>query len=284
MAGKQKKKRRGKHKPFTDKHALYEAAVQSVDADADFVERVYRKRNGAAPRDLREDFCGTAALACEWVRRGPDRRAWGIDLDVPTLDWGRRYRLAPLGEDAARVHLIEGNVLDCADHHADVAVAMNFSFCVFRERAGLLRYFREVRRSLRAGGVFVIDIFGGTESGTVVTEKSPKPAEVQPDGRRVPAFTYIWEQAKFNPVDHEIVCHISFRLRGGKKIRRAFSYHWRLWTLPELRDLLADAGFESVDVYVEGWDDAADDTDGVFRKRVRFENQAGWVAYVVANA
>ena len=283
MASK-RKKRRGKLKPFTDKHALYEAAVQSVDADADFIERVYRKRNVAEPRDLREDFCGTAALACEWVRRGKDRRAWGLDLDMPTLDWGREHRLAPLGDDGARVHLVEGNVLDCAEYRVDVAVAMNFSFCIFRERAELLRYFRAVRRSLRRGGVFVLDIFGGTEAMTEVTEKSPKPAEVQTDGRRVPAFTYIWEQAKFNPVDHEIVCHISFRLRGGKKIRRAFSYHWRLWTIPELREILVEAGFESVDVYVEGWDDEADETDGVFRKRVRFENQAGWVAYVVGNA
>jgi len=283
MAGK-RKKRRGKSKPFTDRHALYEAAVQSVDADADFVERVYRKRNRTDPRDLREDFCGTAALACEWVRRGEDRRAWGLDLDVPTLEWGREHRVAPLGDAAGRVHLIEANVLDCAGYPADAAVAMNFSFCIFRERAELLRYFRAVRRSLRPGGVFVIDIFGGTDAMTEITEKSPKPAEVQADGRRVPAFTYIWEQAKFNPVDHEIVCHISFRLRGGKKLRRAFTYHWRLWTIPELREILAEAGFEGSDVYVEGWDDEADETDGVFRKRVRFENQAGWVAYIVGNA
>jgi SAM-dependent methyltransferase len=280
MAGK-RKKRRGKSKPFTDKHALYEAAVQSVDADADFVERVYRKRNGGNPRDLREDFCGTAALACEWVRRGEDRRAWGLDLDRPTLDWGREHRVAPLGDAAERVHLVEANVLDCADYRADAAVAMNFSFCIFRERAELLRYFRAVRRSLRPGGVFAIDIFGGTDSMTEITEKSPKPAEVQADGRRVPAFTYVWEQARFNPVDHEIVCHISFRLRGGKKLRRAFTYHWRLWTIPELREILAEAGFEGSDVYIEGWDDEADETDGVFRKRVRFENQAGWVAYIV---
>ena len=31
----------------------------------------------------------------------------------------------------------------------------------------------------------------------------------------------------------------------------------------------------------EGWDEEEDDSDGVFRKRKRFENQNGWVAYVV---
>lgn len=277
-----RKKRKKKPKPFTDKHALYEAAVQCVEADADFIERVYRKRHGERPRILREDFCGTAALACEWVRRGPEREAWGLDLDGPTLDWGREHRLAPLGDDADRVHLVQADVLGCAEYPADVAVAMNFSFCIFRERHQLLRYFTEVRRSMRDGGMFALDIFGGTEAMQEWLEETPKPAETQADGRRVPRFTYVWEQAKFNPIDHEIVCHIHFRLKGGKKIRRAFTYHWRLWTIPEIRDLLAEAGFAGSEVYVEGWDEEAEDTDGIFRKRKRFENQEGWVAYVVA--
>jgi hypothetical protein len=32
---------------------------------------------------------------------------------------------------------------------------------------------------------------------------------------------------------------------------------------------------------VEGWDDEADEADGIFRRKTYFENQAGWVAYVV---
>jgi len=276
--------RKRRERPFTDKHALYEAAVQCVEADADFVERVYRRKNGRLPRTLREDFCGTAALACEWVRRGDDRESWGLDLDRPTLAWGRAHRRAPLGPAARRAHLTQANVLDADRYPVDAAVAMNFSFCIFRERATLLRYFSAVRRSLPGDGVFVLDLFGGQESMGAIVERSRKPAEVQVDGRRVPAFTYVWEQARFNPIDHEIVCHIHFQLRGGRTLRRAFSYHWRLWTLPELRDILAEAGFSGVDVYTEGWKDDEGVTDGVFRRRTRFENDAGWIAYVVAHA
>lgn len=29
-------------------------------------------------------------------------------------------------------------------------------------------------------------------------------------------------------------------------LRRAFRYHWRLWTLPELREMLLAAGFDDV--------------------------------------
>ena len=52
-----------------DRHLLYTAAVQSVDADLDFFLRVYKRKRGEPFKTLREDFCGTAALACEWVRR-----------------------------------------------------------------------------------------------------------------------------------------------------------------------------------------------------------------------
>ena len=67
----------------------------------------------------------------------------------------------------------------------------------------------------------------------------------------------------------------------GSKLRRAFVYDWRLWTLPELQELMLEAGFKSTEVYTEGWDVGADDTDGIFRRRRYFENQEGWVAYVV---
>jgi hypothetical protein len=29
----------------------------------------------------------------------------------------------------------------------------------------------------------------------------------------------------------------------------AFEYHWRLWSIAELREAMLEAGFESVDVY-----------------------------------
>ena len=67
----------------------------------------------------------------------------------------------------------------------------------------------------------------------------------------------------------------------GTRLRRAFSYDWRFWTLPELRELLEEAGFSSVEVYVEGWDEDDEEGDGVYRRRTFFENQEGWVANIV---
>lgn len=264
-----------------DRHVLYEASVQSPESDLDFIERVYKRKRGRPFRLLREDFCGTAALACEWVARRRENRAWGVDLHGPTLDWGRRHHVSRLGTAHDRITLLQANVLSVRKPAVDVVAALNFSYCVFKQRDGLRRYFRGVRESMRAGGIFVIDAFGGMESMSEITEDRRIPASKAPDGTRVPPFTYVWEQARFNVIDHDILCHIHFKLRDGTTIKRAFTYDWRLWALPELQEVMQEAGFDSSEVYLEGWDEDEEDTDGIFRRRKYYENQDGWVGYVV---
>ena len=277
--GKQKKP--GMKAAQPSNQALYEASVQNVEADADFVDRVFLKERGRKPRLLREDFCGTASLAAHWAGRHARNRSWGIDLDQPTLDWGMEHRVDLLGDAAERVILVQGDVREVRLPRVDLQVAFNFSFFTFTERSELRRYFRTVRRSLAKDGIFFLDLFGGSESTCVLEEKTRYRASVDPDGTRIPAFTYIWEQTRFNPIDGSLTCHIHFKWKGGKR-RRAFNYEWRLWTLPELRELLQEAGFARVDTYVEGWDDKADEPDGRFRRRRRFDNSGGWIAYLVA--
>jgi cyclopropane fatty-acyl-phospholipid synthase-like methyltransferase len=218
------------------------------------------------------------------VRRGAGHEAWGVDLDRATLDWGRKHYVPRLKKSAARLHLLCRDVLEVTAPKVDLIAAQNFSYSVFKTRDELRTYFRKARQSLRDRGLLVLDAWGGTEVIQEDVEERKIEAERAFDGTKIPAFTYVWEQKRFNPIDHHMLCHIHFRLRGGKQIKRAFTYDWRLWTLPELRELLEQAGFISSDVYVEGWDEEADDSDGIFRRRAYFENQEGWVAYVVAHA
>jgi cyclopropane fatty-acyl-phospholipid synthase-like methyltransferase len=278
---KKKKKRRGRP---PHRHYLYTASVQSVEADLKFFRRIYKKKHGEAFRRLREDFCGTAVLACDWVRRAADHEAWGIDLHRETLDWGLEHYAPRLGRGVDRLHLLCRDVRQVTRPKVDVVAALNFSYSVFKTRDELRGYFTQVRRSLDDGGVFVLDAWGGSEAMCEDREKRTIDAEKAFDGTKIPSFTYIWEQARFNPVDHQIACHIHFRLRDGTKIKRAFSYDWRMWTLPEMQELLREAGFASTEVYVEGWDEEADEADGIFRRRSYFENQAGWIAYVIGHA
>jgi SAM-dependent methyltransferase len=267
-----------------DRFHLYSTAVQSVDADIAFFRRIYRKRHGRPFRLLREDFCGTALLARCFVKRSPEHRAWGVDLDAPTLAWGDEHYDRPMGRSRARLELVRADVRSIVRPKVDVVAALNFSYSVFKTRTDLAHYFRQVRRSLRAGGLFVCDAWGGTDSLCEDEDRRHIPAEKSFDGVKLPAFTYVWEQARFNPIDHHILCHIHFELRGGKKIRRAFSYDWRMWTLTELRELMIEAGFRATDVYVEGWDDEADESDGIFRRTRGFDNAGAWIAYVVGIA
>lgn len=261
-------------------YSLYEAAVQNVDADLDFVERVYRKERGERPSTLKEDFCGTASLCSRFVARRAGNRAWGVDLDPEPLEWSRRHRVALLGDVADRVELLQTDVREPLPEPVDIVTAFNFSYWVFGTRPELLDYFRAAHSALQPDGMLFLDAFGGTESECTLKETTRVPAGRDPDGTSLPAFRYIWEQASFSAIDHRIVCHIHFEL-GARRLHRAFSYHWRLWTLPELCELLEEAGFSESRVYVEGWDDEADEPDGVFRLRKRLDNEGGWIAYVV---
>ena len=64
-------------------------------------------------------------------------------------------------------------------------------------------------------------------------------------------------------------------------MRRAFTYNWRIWDLPEIQDILRDAGFREVDVYWEGATKNGEGT-GDFRKTQNAEEEQAWVSYVVA--
>lgn len=275
---------RRRRAPYPDRQLLYTAAVQHVDLDLDQLTRIYRGLHGRAPRRLREDFCGTAALACAWAGSGPDRRAWGVDLHAPTLAWARRRRLPHVGAAAGRVTLVHVDARTVSRPRVDVVVALNFSYWVFHTRAALRAYLIAARRSLRPGGMVFLDAFGGSDAQEALVEESHVRASRGPGGERIPPFTFLWEQASFNPVDHRLRCWIHFRLRDGRTLRRAFGYDWRMWTLPEIRELMADAGFRRSRVYLQDWDDATSRALTTYSPRTRFENQSGWLAYVVGLA
>jgi hypothetical protein len=264
-----------------DLHLLYERAVQSIDADLDFAERVYREHRKKPLRVLREDFCGTAALASCWVRRDRRNRASGVDLHGPTLDWGLKEHVARMtAEEQSRLLLLQENVLTAATPPADLVLALNFSYSVFHDRAALRGYFEAARAALNDDGLLVVDAFGGTESMIESSETRQLPAAETVEGDPLPGFTYIWEQASFNVVDHRIVCHIHFKFRDGSVRKKAYTYDWRFWSLPELTEVMIEAGFRKAVTYLHGWTkDGA--SDGDFRKRTRFENAETWLAYVV---
>src|SRR5512147_2789403 len=212
-----------------DRHALYEVAVQGVDWDLDFLERVFRYRHkGREPKRFREDFCSTAALATAWAQRGADREAWAVDLDPEPLAWARRHRLPYARGVADRVHLVRGDVRRARKPLVDVACALNFSWWVFHERDQLVRYLKAARAGLKPGGVLVLNLFGGSTAERALTERTRKRAQNSADGTMLPGFTYVWEHAHFNAADRRLLAYIHFELRDGRKLQKAFVYDWRM--------------------------------------------------------
>ena len=255
-----------------DKYDLYLRSVQEPDHEVAFFQRVYRQACGQPPQVLREDFCGTFAVCCSWVRRKPDRQAIGVDLDPEPLNWGTRHNLAKLSEVAQqRVQLIQDDVRTVCGPKADVVAAQNFSFCIFKTRDDLRRYFRAAYRNLRKYGVLVLDMVGGSEAIE----------EEHEDIERYNGFTYVWEQHRFDPITHNFKCFIHFRFRDGSELRRAFSYEWRLWSIPEIRELLAEAGFKRTDVYWEDTDSDTGEGKDIYRRREHAASDPAWVAYIV---
>ena len=195
-----------------------------------------------------------------------------MDLDPDPLDWGRRHNLDKLRpEQASRISLLQEDVRTARTPKVDVLVAFNFSFFLFKQRAALLDYFRHCYAHVKNDGIFVIDAYGGPES-----------MEKRKERRRVGNFTYVWDQHSYDPITHDASCHIHFEFRDGSKIERAWTYHWRLWTIAELRELLVEAGFASATVYWEGTEAATNEPNGIFRPRKRAEGDPAWVAYLVA--
>ena len=274
-----KKGSRKKHKPTraatADRHRLYELSVQCAEAEVDFIESTFQELRGRRATRLREDFCGTANVCCEWVRRDKQNTAVGVDLDPEVLDWGRRHRVTPLSKAMrSRVALVEDNVLSASTGKVDVVLAMNFSYWLLRERADLLQYFKAARRHLVKDGVMFLDAYGGYDSFREIEEDR----EIDDGGD---GFTYIWDQADFNPVNNNLKCHIHFAFPDGSVLNEAFSYEWRMYTLPEIRDLLLEAGFSKVTVYWQGWDEEGE-ANGEFEPAEEADADAGWICYIAA--
>jgi len=258
------------------KHVLYEAAVQSPEIDCALFRRVHKKHYGVTPTSMREDFCGTALLSKMWAQQSAKHTAIAVDLDQPTLDWAKANRFHK------RVDYLQGDVLTVRSKPADMVCALNFSYSVFQNREVLRRYFENVLRGLKRKGTFVLDIYGGPTSISVIKESRKIDAGKTIDGTAYPKFKYIWEQARFNYVDNSTTCHIHFKVKGEKTRKKVFTYDWRLYSIPEITDIMLEAGFKKVTPYLEGWDDDEDDTDGVFRPRKVYEEMDAFIAYLFA--
>lgn len=264
--------------PLDLKYRLYEEAVQDTESDVDTLQEIYADlRKKKKPKTLREDFCGTFKLCCDWVKKDKNKKAYGVDLDPTPVDYGRKNHLSKLtDEQQSRVQIAQGNVLQPATPKTDLIVGFNFSYFIFKEREELKKYFRRCYQSLEDDGLFFLDHMGGSELFETNTDKE----KVYKNKKHW--FTYIWKQKTFDPISQNSLFTISFKMADGPKYKDAFTYDWRIWTLPELKDLLIEVGFKNVYFYFEDEDEEGDG-NGEFVRRESEEEHEVWIAYLVAS-
>lgn len=265
------KKKKAKNEVFVfDKYELYRKAVQSAENDVEFIRDTFRKLKGRDPFVFREDFCGTFALSTEWVKLNEEHESIGVDLDPEPMEYGKLHYLTTLNASQQdRMTLINGNVLDPKLPKADIVCAMNFSYFCFKTREMMKQYFANVYRTLEKDGMFMVDLFGGSQCYDAIED------EIVHDG-----FTYYWDQTGFDPISNEAVFHIHFKIKG-KKVENVFTYDWRMWSIPEIRDIMNEVGFKKTHVYWEGT--APDGSgNGEFTPAKVGEACQSWIAYVIA--
>lgn len=320
----------GGEEGLPSKFHLYQRSVQSPRGDISYLQKFFLMYvGGRLPLHLQEDFCGTALLSSEWLRGDPRRTAVGLDLDLEALDWCLENNLTKIGADGySRMFLFHGNVLQpreaCLVKHTvqdlmksvdlsdqvgcsetvkltvgsdstsssvkegalpvrDIVCAFNYSCCCLQRRTDLVLYFKHTFHALsKRGGIFVMDLYGGTSS--------ERKLRLQ---RRFSDFTYVWEQEDFDIINRRTRISLHFHLGKKHILRHAFSYDWHLWSLPEIKDCLEEAGFQSVHFWIQAMPNTQDSgnmeeyivgRDVKYEEFSSFEQRDAWNAYIVGVA
>ena len=175
-------------------------------------------------------------------------------------------------DELSRLKLIKGDSLTKQTAKVDCVSAFNFSYWVFKKRSELVKYFKNAYKNLNKNGLLMLDAFGGYEAHQELEEKT-----------QYKNFTYCWDQSRFNPITNELTCYIHFEFKDGSSIKKAFEYNWRLWSLPEIKECLLEAGFKSSEIYMQGWDDEKEEETEEFSKMTSCDADPGWIAYIIAS-
>ncbi|MBX3408377.1 MAG: class I SAM-dependent methyltransferase [Phycisphaeraceae bacterium] len=251
-----------------DRFDLYERCVTNPGPLAAFLHAVHGTKSAAT---LREDFAGSGALSRAWAPTYG--RAIAVDHDPEPLS---RCIGAP------GVTTRTADVLACAIK-ADIIAATNFPLGYWHSRRDLVHYLRLCRARLKPGGIFAADTYGGCDAFVPLRHTQT----LRWQGLRI---EYTWEQRTANASTGRVLNSLHFRVwtkdaKRAKVFANAFIYDWRLWSIPELRDAMLDAGFSSIEVY-DRLGDAIDEQGRVYVRPL--DEAAGetpeetFVVYVVA--
>ena len=65
-----------------DRYELYEESVQNVEFEVSFYKKMFKKFANRDATSLREDFCASAKISVEWVKKSPSSTSYAVDLSL----------------------------------------------------------------------------------------------------------------------------------------------------------------------------------------------------------
>jgi hypothetical protein len=258
-----------------NKYLYYEAAVQGPKEHVFIFNEMYRRFRKREPLVLREDFSGTFRISSEWVKSGPKKKAIAIDLDAEPLQHGLDQVKHELNKSQhKRLTVLQKNVIKAGKTAADIISVCNFSFFTIHDRTVLKKYFQQARLGLRDQGIFILEMAGGP--GFIQTTREHKWCKAKGLGR----FRYTWDQKSFDPITRNGKYAIHFTLESGKRLKDVFTYDWRIWSIPEIKDLMKECGFNEVFIYWETSNRHGNGT-GEYMPAESGDNAYAWIAFVI---
>jgi len=193
-----------------------------------------KRRRGPTILDL---CCGFGRITLELARRG--FTATGIDISGSYLQTAQE----DTSHEGLDIEFIHKDVRSFKRKEAfDVAINLYNSFGYFENPKDDLLFLRNAHYSLREGGALIIDVLGKEIAVRDYTEA---------EWFERAGFTVLTES---NPVDSwGSVWNRWILIKDGKRWEKVFIQ--RLYAASELRALLFQAGFSSVELYGE-WDES----------------------------
>jgi SAM-dependent methyltransferase len=191
------------------------------------VKRLLRLRRGQRVLDVP---CGTGRLTIPLGRQGLIMT--GVDLAPSYIRRARR--------------LARKEGLDIRFHHADMRridfdaefdAAFNwFTSIGYFDRAGDLEFCRRVLRALRPGGRFLVETMN----------KTALLSHFEPSGEKTVGNIHIATRTRWDGRSSRV--HSTWTMKDGRRTERR-THSIRLYSGPELRSLLREAGFGEVRLY-----------------------------------
>ncbi len=221
---------------------IYQSFAQLYDQLFD--PKMYQKWEEFTIKNLPADTKSILDLAGGSGRLGVMLAARGFDITVADFS-AEMLSIADqhATEAGVNMHLLQADMRDLsALPQYDAITCYADSFCYLDDATAVQKTFNEIADHLKDNGVFLFDVISPYQTDVIY----PGYMFNYEDHQRA----FIWQSFKDDDVDHGVIHELAFFTRDndGRYDRVGETHYERAYELPLLKQMLSQAGFNSVEV------------------------------------